>query len=221
MKAIVYAVALTFATSSLTGCQTTNAYTGEEETSNATWGAGIGALAGAAIGALANKDNRAKGALIGAGIGGVAGGGVGHYMDTQEAELREKLQGTGVSVTRQGDNLILNMPGNITFGSNSTALNADFFKVLDSVVIVLQEYKSTLINVEGHTDSTGKEEYNQKLSQQRASTVAQYLNGQEVAVERIAVIGYGETKPIADNQTEAGRATNRRVEIILQPIVKD
>ena len=221
MKAIAYAVALTFAASSLTGCTTVNPYTNESQTSKATTGAIIGSLAGAVIGvASSSKKDRAKGALIGAGIGAVAGGGAGYYMDVQEAKLRQKLQGSGVSVSRIGDNIILNMPGNVTFASNSSDVSASFYDVLDSVVVVLQEYKSTLINIEGHTDCVGKESYNQQLSLQRAASVAQFLKVKGVATERMAVIGHGEAKPIADNKTESGRSANRRVEIILEPITE-
>ncbi|HEY8507772.1 MAG TPA: YMGG-like glycine zipper-containing protein, partial [Steroidobacteraceae bacterium] len=133
------------------GCTTTNAYTGEKQVSKTTKGAGIGALIGAAAGALSGDDSkeRRKRALIGAGVGALAGGAVGKYMDNQEAKLREKLQGTGVSVTRTGDTLVLNMPGNITFATGSADLNASFFSVLESVALVLKEYDKTIIDVAG------------------------------------------------------------------------
>lgn len=222
IKAIAYGLSIALGLGGLTACQTTNPYTGEQQTSKATTGALIGGLAGAVLGAAtSSKKDRKKGALIGAGVGAIAGGGVGYYMDTQEAKLRDKLRGSGVSVTRQGDNIILNMPGNITFASGSSDLNAQFFNVLDSVVLVLQEYKSTLVNVEGHTDSTGSDQMNQQLSERRALAVAQYLSSHGVAQQRLAAIGYGEARPIADNGTPAGRATNRRVEIILEPITQE
>ena len=150
------------------GCTTTDAYTGEKKVNNASKGAGIGALAGAVIGALTgdNSKERRERALIGAGVGALTGAGVGAYMDKQEAKLRAQLQGTGVSVTRSGNDLILNMPGNITFKTASADLNSNFYKVLDSVGLVLKEFDKTLIDVEGHTDSDGSDDYNQQLSLQ-------------------------------------------------------
>lgn len=203
------------------GCSTVNPYTGEKQTSKATTGALIGGVAGAVLGAAtADKEKRKERALKGAGIGAITGGGVGYYMDVQEAKLREKLQGTGVSVTRNGDNIILNMPSAITFDVNSAALKSDFFSVLDSVTLVLKEYESTLVTVAGHTDSSGADDYNMRLSQQRAQTVAQYLNNHSVVNERLAAVGYGESQPVASNDTTEGKARNRRVEITLDPITK-
>lgn len=200
------------------GCTTTNPYTGEQQTSKATSGAAIGALAGAAVGALAaGKRDRGKGALIGAGLGAAAGGGIGHYMDTQEAKLREQLAGTGVSVSRNGDNITLNMPGNITFRTGSADLNPDFFKTLDSVAVVLTNYKDTLVTVAGHTDNVGPDTTNQSLSEKRASTVAGYLGGRGVTSQRLSAVGFGERSPIAPNTTPTGREHNRRVEITLNP----
>jgi outer membrane protein OmpA-like peptidoglycan-associated protein len=211
------------ATVAVAGCQTTNPYTGEQQTSKTTIGAGIGALAGAVLGAATGKDakDRRKRALIGAGVGGLAGAGIGAYMDKQEAELRQKLAGTGVSVTRQGDNIVLNMPGNITFKTGSADLNADFYKVLDGVGIVVDEYEKTLIVVEGHTDSVGSDEMNQALSERRAATVGQYIaSRQNVNDQRVLTAGFGESRPIASNDTDAGRAQNRRVEVRLEPITQ-
>ena len=204
----------------VTGCMTNDAYTGEKQVSKTTKGAAIGALAGAAAGALMGGDSKAhrKNALIGAGVGALAGGAVGNYMDRQEAKLRAQLQGTGVSVTRSGDNLVLNMPGNITFPTGSSDLNGNFFGVLDSVALVLKEYDKTIIDVSGHTDSVGSDSTNQALSERRASTVAQYLEGKGVADQRVAATGYGKTHPIASNDTPDGRQQNRRVELTLTPI---
>jgi outer membrane protein OmpA-like peptidoglycan-associated protein len=206
----------------LAGCQTTNPYTGEQQTSKAAKGAGIGAAAGAVVGLLTGHDakQRRERALIGAGVGALAGGSVGYYMDVQEKKLRDQLQGTGVSVTRMGDNITLNMPGNITFKTDSADLNANFFKVLDSVGLVLKEYDKTIVEVAGHTDSTGSTEYNQALSERRAQTVAQYLEGKGLMQQRIITIGAGETHPVATNDTPEGRQLNRRVELTLAPITQ-
>jgi outer membrane protein OmpA-like peptidoglycan-associated protein len=214
MKATVVASLL-----SLAACTTINPYTQETQTSKAAKGAGIGAAAGAAIGLL-TKGDKLENALIGAGVGALAGGGVGYYMDVQEAKLRQKMAATGVTVTRNGDNITLNMPGNITFALNSADLNAQFFSVLDGVAMVLKEYDKTVIEVAGHTDSTGSDQYNQQLSERRARSVAQYLISQGVKPERIITVGAGEAYPIASNDTEAGRAANRRVELTIVPVTK-
>jgi len=204
------------------GCTTTDAYTGEKKVNNASKGAGIGAAAGAVLGALTgdNAKERRERALIGAGVGALTGAGVGAYMDKQEANLRAQLQGTGVSVTRSGDNLILNMPGNVTFKTASADLNSNFYKVLDSVALVLKEFDKTLIDVEGHTDSDGSDDYNQQLSMQRATSVGAYLQSHGVNSQRVVALGAGETRPIANNGTPEGKQQNRRVELKLQPIVR-
>lgn len=199
------------------GC-TTDPFTGEKKVSKTAIGGLLGAAAGAGIGALANKRNRAKGALIGAGIGTVAGGAVGAYMDVQESKLREQLAGTGVSVTRQGDEIVLNMPGNVTFATDQAEIRSDFYGVLNSVGLVLKEYEKTIIEVTGHTDSTGSDEYNQTLSQRRATNVGNYLVGQGILNQRVLAQGFGETMPIGDNSTPAGRQQNRRVELRLVPL---
>jgi outer membrane protein OmpA-like peptidoglycan-associated protein len=153
--------------------------------------------------------------LIGAGVGALAGGAVGAYMDKQEADLRKQMAGTGVSVTRQGDNLILNMPSNITFQTASADMNASFYKVLDGVALVLKKYDKTVIEVAGHTDSVGEADYNQGLSERRAGAVAQYLTSKGIKQERTISIGGGENHPVASNDTDVGRAQNRRVELSL------
>lgn len=209
--------ALALTTAILVGCQTTDPYTREAKTSNTAKGAGIGALAGGIAGALINKDDRGKGAVIGAALGAGVGGGIGHYMDQQEARLRQTLQGSGVSVTRVGDTIVLNMPGNITFDTDRAEIQSDFYSVLDSVGLVLQEFDQTRLQVSGHTDSTGSREYNQELSLRRARSVAQYLLSRGIAAERIDSVGFGEDRPIADNNTASGRAQNRRVEIEIVP----
>ena len=204
----------------LSGCETLDPYTGESETSKATKGALIGAAAGVVAGLMSGDDavERRQHALIGAGIGALAGGAVGNYMDKQEAELRAELQGTGVSVTRMGDNITLNMPGNVTFDTDSAALRPQFFGVLNSVGKVLTEYDKTVVEVAGHTDSTGSDSHNMQLSQRRSNTVGEYLYTQGIMDQRIISVGMGEHHPIADNSTPEGRQLNRRVEITLVPV---
>ena len=202
------------------GCQTFDPYTGEQETSKATKGALIGAAAGAVVGLISGDDavERRQRALIGAGVGALAGGSVGYYMDRQEAKLRAELAGTGVSVTRIGDNITLNMPGNVTFATDSSDLRPAFFDVLNSVGKVLQEFDKSVVEVAGHTDSTGSESYNQGLSERRASSVSQYLQSQGISGQRLITVGMGELRPVADNGTADGRQANRRVEITMVPI---
>ncbi len=204
----------------LASCYTYDPYSNEKKVSKPTTGAGIGAAVGAVAGILTGDDSRErrKRALIGAGIGALAGGAAGNYMDRQEAKLRQQLQGTGVSVTRNGNNITLNMPGNVTFKTDSSDLRPEFFEVLKSVSLVLKEFDKTLLEVAGHTDNTGSAAYNQTLSEKRASTVAQYLTGQGVRSDRIITVGAGETRPIASNDTPEGRQANRRVELSLEPI---
>ena len=202
-------------------CTTTNPFTGEKELNKTTQGSLWGAFGGALLAAaVSDKKDRKKRMLQGAGIGALGGGAVGAYMDKQEDKLRQQLQGSGVSVTRDGDNIILNMPSNITFDSDSFKLKSQFNNTLDSVVLVLNEYKSTMITVMGHTDSTGSEQHNQNLSVQRAISVANYLSNKGVAQERLAASGYGEAFPIASNDSKEGRARNRRVEVQLEPITQ-
>ncbi len=197
------------------GCTTVNPYTEQQQTSKAVIGAGTGAIAGAIIGAMrGDRKTALKGALLGA----ATGGGIGYYMDVQESKLRQRLRGTGVSVSRVGNNLILNMPGNVTFRTASSNINAGFYQVLDSVAIILNEYTDTSVSVVGHTDSVGDASYNQGLSEQRAQSVAGYLRSQNVAGQRFSVMGYGEQHPVASNATKQGRAQNRRVEITLTPL---
>lgn len=204
----------------LAACTTADPYSGQPRMSNtaggALLGAGVGALAGLAVGGSSRAQRNAV--LIGAGIGALTGGAIGSYMDQQEAQLRAQLQGTGVSVTRSGDNIILNMPGNITFATDQDALNPAFFPTLNSVAIVLNRFNRTIVDVTGHTDSTGSASHNMQLSQRRAFSVASYLNGQGVDQRRFSIVGVGSSQPIASNATPEGRAQNRRVEIQLAPI---
>jgi len=196
----------------LTAC-TTNPYTGEQQASKAaTYGAGAAAVCGL-VGAI-DSGKHARNAALGCGI---VGAGVGAYMDVQEAKLREQLEGTGVRVVREGDNIRLVMPGNITFQTDSYNLRGDFYPVLNSVGEVLSKYGDTTIRVSGHTDNTGSRAYNQTLSERRAGSVADYLVTREVIRSRMLVQGQGFDQPIADNGTSQGRAQNRRVELYILP----
>ncbi|SDS73403.1 Outer membrane protein OmpA [Halopseudomonas litoralis] len=202
----------------LAGC-TNNPYTGEREAGKAGIYGGGGAAAGALIGAAtSSKKDRGKGALIGAVVGGAAGAGYGVYADRQEQRLRQELTGTGVQVVRNGDNLQLIMPGNITFASNSSDVSSSFYPTLNSLVKVFKEFDKNGIDIVGHTDSTGSLELNMRLSQERATSVASYLTGQGVSGARISSRGVGPSQPIATNDTTAGRSQNRRVELNLRPL---
>ncbi len=206
---------------SLSACTSINPYTGDSQLSNTTGGAIVGAGGGAVVGGLigvaTGNDPRVT-ALIGAGFGGLTGAAIGKYMDQQEAELRAQLQGTGVSVTRVGQQIILNMPSNITFGVDSAVIQPQFSETLVSVGLVLKKFNKTVVDVYGHTDSSGSDSYNLELSQKRATAVATVLANQGVDQRRFYITGKGEEDPIASNATEAGRQQNRRVEIQLSPI---
>lgn len=208
---------------SLSACTSINPYTGDSQLSNtaggALIGAGGGAVVGGILGAATGNDPRV-GALIGAGVGGLTGGAIGNYMDQQEAELRAQLQNSGVSVTRQGNQIILNMPSNITFATDSSKVQPQFNETLISVGLVLKKFDKTLIDVYGFTDSSGSDEYNLKLSNDRAVSVATVLANQGANQQRFYITGKGEEDPIASNANEAGRSQNRRVEIMLSPLPK-
>jgi outer membrane protein OmpA-like peptidoglycan-associated protein len=200
------------------GC-TTNPYTGEERPSRAVTsgagGAAAGAAAGAVIGAMTGSPG--KGAAIGAAVGAATGVGIGVYQDRQQAKLRERLAASGVSVTRQGDNIILNMPSDITFDTAQSDIKSGFYETLNSVAIVLKEFDKTTVTVAGHADSRGSDSYNMDLSQRRALSVSNYLASQGVSPSRLNAVGYGETRPIGDNNTTSGQGLNRRVEIVIDP----
>jgi outer membrane protein OmpA-like peptidoglycan-associated protein len=215
-----YILALTLLAVFVSGCETLDPYTREEQTSKATKGALIGAAAGAVVGLISGDDavERRQRALILAGVGALAGGAIGNYQDRQEAQLRAELEGTGVSVTRIGDNITLNMPGNVTFATDSSDLSPAFFDVLNSVGKVLGEFEQTVVEVAGHTDSTGSDAYNLSLSERRAQSVTSYLTSQGVIPQRIISVGMGEKYPVADNSNASGRQANRRVEITLVPV---
>ena len=215
IKALIAAAAC-FAV--LAGC-TNNPYTGERQAGKVGVYGGGGAAAGALLGAAtSSSSDRGKGALIGAVVGGAAGAGYGAYVDRQEQRLRQELTGSGVQVVRNGDHLQLVMPGNITFASSSSDVSSSFYPTLNSLVKVFKEFDQNGIDIVGHTDSTGSLELNMRLSQDRATSVASYLTGQGVSGARISSRGVGPSQPIATNDTTAGRAQNRRVEINLRPL---
>ncbi len=190
-------------------CTTINPYTGQQQTSNAVRYGAIGGVVCGLIGAAENS-RRARNAALGC---GAIGAGIGAYMDAQEAELRAELQGSGVQVQRNGDELNLIMPGNVTFNTNEYTVKGEFLPVLDSVARVLYKFTDTNLFVTGHTDSTGAKDYNYNLSNRRASSVANYLAQRGVAQSRLISQGVGPDEPIASNASEAGRAQNRRVEL--------
>jgi len=209
------------AAAALAACTTTDPYTGERVRDNRATGAILGALAGAGLGYATNTNKSEEGrqnALIGAGVGALGGAAVGHYMDRQQAQLREQLRGSGVDVTRQGDDIVLNVPGDITFAYDRADIRPEMREPLESIARTLRDYPSTTVDVIGHADATGSDEYNQGLSERRASSVATYLTDRGVMRERLYIAGRGESQPKASNDTDAGRAQNRRVEIILKPL---
>lgn len=214
-----FAAAL-LAASLLSGCASQNPYdqSAQGGTNKTAVYGGLGALAGAAAGALINHDNRGKGALIGAAVGAAAGGGYGYYADKQEEELRRQMQGTGVQVQRQGDTIQLIMPGNITFATDSADIASSFYAPLNNLANSFRQYNQNSIEIVGHTDSTGSHSYNMSLSQRRAQSVANYLVAQGVDGARLSSRGAGPDQPIASNATPDGRAQNRRVEVTLRPL---
>ncbi|MFC0120141.1 OmpA family protein [Pseudoalteromonas xiamenensis] len=203
MKPLIISLAAAIA---LSGCQMTN--TGQ--------GAAIGAATGAVLG-KATGNHKDKRIFIGAAIGAIAGAAIGDYMDKQEAEFRRELEGTGVDVVREGNNMTLVMPSNITFASNQASISPEFYNTLNGVAKVMNKYDKTWLTIIGHTDSTGASDYNQRLSEQRAMSVRNYLVANQVAAVRLQTQGMGESQPVASNQTEQGKAMNRRVEIQIIP----
>lgn len=220
MRRSIRLVAPLAAAALLVGCTTTDPYTGETQRSQTGTGAAIGAAIGAAAGALSGdgSTSRRDRALIGAAVGAAAGGGIGAYMDRQEEQLRQDMQGTGIGVDRRGDDIVLNMPSQVTFAFDSSDLTMSATNALNNVASVLQQYPDTRVNIAGHTDSTGDAGYNQRLSERRANAVGNYLAQSGVSSSRLYMTGYGENQPIASNESEQGRAQNRRVEITLTPI---
>jgi len=203
----------------LAGCATSDPYGGQTQRSSTAMGTGIGAAIGAAAGALSGdgSTSRRDRALIGAAVGAAAGAGMGAYMDRQEQQLRDNLQGSRIEIDRRGDDIVLNMPSSVTFGFDSAELTADARSALNEVANVLTQYTDTRVNIAGHTDSTGDASYNQRLSERRAQSVGNYLSQIGVSSMRLNTMGYGANQPVASNATEQGRAQNRRVEITLTP----
>ena len=199
------------------GC-VTNPETGNQRLSKAAIGGIGGALGGYLLGDILGGRNDRTAKIVGAGLGGLAGAGIGYYMDEQEKKLREQTAGSGVDITREGDNLILNMPANVTFAVDSSAIEPGFQATLGDVANTLSQYEKSYVDIFGHTDSTGSDAYNQSLSERRASSVANFLSNSGVQRERLATQGFGESQPVATNSTEEGRAANRRVEIKIVPI---
>lgn len=208
-KSFMAAVAVASATA-MAGCET------YETNQRTAIGGGVGAAAGAALGTLVGGDDR-RNALIGAGIGLLAGAAVGQYLDQQERDLEASLAGTGAEVEQRGEQLLVTLPSQVTFAFDQAQIQPQFYPALNNVAATLQQYPSSYIDVIGHTDSTGDDAYNQRLSEARASAVAQYLVSRGVNPARMQSYGMGETQPVASNATPAGQQANRRVELIITP----
>ena len=205
----------------MAGCASPNPYDNQDSAGGSNHTAkygGLGALAGAVAGAAIDHNHRGKGALIGAAVAGAAGAGYGYYADRQEAELRRSMEGTGVEVQRQGDDIKLIMPGAITFATDSAEIASAFYAPLNNLATSFKQYEQNTIEIVGHTDSTGSHAYNMSLSQRRAQSVADYLTAQGVSAARLTTRGAGPDQPVASNATDSGRAQNRRVEVNLRPI---
>ena len=208
----------------LSGCASQNPYENQGQaqgssgiSKTAKYG-GLGALAGAVAGAAIDHNNRGKGALIGAAVAGAASAGYGYYADRQEAALRESMANTGVEVQRQGDQIKLIMPGNITFATDSSNISSSFYSPLNNLAGSFKQFNENNIEIVGYTDSTGSRQHNMDLSLQRAQAVSNYLTAQGVDGSRLSVRGAGPDQPIASNADANGRAQNRRVEVNLKPI---
>ena len=203
-----------------TACTTTDPYSSQPRRNNTGTGALAGALGGAVLGYLTNTSNGEQGrknALIGAGVGALGGAAVGQYMDRQQRELEGQLSGSGVGVARQGDNLVLRMPSDVTFATNQSDINPRFNSTLADVAAVLQRYDQSLVDIVGHTDSSGGDAINQPLSERRAVSVADALIRNGIQRERLYVAGNSSRNPVASNDTPEGRSQNRRVEILIRP----
>ncbi len=220
MRVKLIAAASIAALLATSACTTDDPYRSNDPRNNTGTGIIAGAIGGALLGYLTNTNNPDEGrknALIGAGVGALAGGAIGNYMDRQQRALEQELSGSGVGVRREGDNLYLVMPGDITFASNQATIQGNFYPVLDDVSSVFNNYDQSLIDIVGHADADGSDQYNLDLSRRRAESVAAYLNQRGVNANRIYYEGRGESQPIASNQTAEGKAQNRRVEIKIRP----
>ncbi|MEM0922823.1 MAG: OmpA family protein [Pseudomonadota bacterium] len=205
-KSLIAAVCCT----ALVGCETV------QSNQNTAIGAAAGAALGAAAGTLVGGNDR-RNALVGAGIGLLAGAAVGQYLDQQQRELEASLAGTGAEVERNGNELLVNFPGNVTFATDSAEISPQFYTTLDDVSATLNRYPESYLDIVGHTDSQGSTQYNQALSERRANSVGNYFRSRGVAPARVAAFGQGELAPVADNNTAAGRQQNRRVELRITP----
>ncbi|MBE0598184.1 MAG: OmpA family protein [Desulfuromonadales bacterium] len=217
MKKLTHILAVSLVAGSLvvTGCMPQT-----QTQKGAVYGTGLGAAAGAGLGQAIGRDTESTliGAGIGAAIGGLAGGAIGRYMDNQEATMRQQLGSVeGASIQRQADMLAVTFRSDVLFDTNSSTLKAGSYDEIARVATVLKQYPETTIRIAGHTDSTGAESYNQQLSERRADSVKNALASQGVQQGRMNAVGFGESQPIADNNTEAGRQLNRRVIITITP----
>jgi outer membrane protein OmpA-like peptidoglycan-associated protein len=211
------ALALVASALALTACAT-DPVTGQAIYGNTARGAGIGALAGAVGGALAGGDDK-RNILVGAAVGALAGGAIGRYMDGQEEDMRRAVANSGIGLQRQGDNIVLVMPSDVTFSKGSAQLDPAFTSVLDKVAQSLNLYPKTTIDIVGHASTEGDAQSNLDLSYRRAEAVRMYLQGRSVLPQRMATGGMGESQPIVvPDDTEAKRSTNRRVQITLRPV---
>ena len=200
----------------VSGCSAPETKTGQ----GATYGAAGGAIVGAILGQVVGKDTKSTlwVTAIGAAVGGATGAGVGKMMDNQERDMRAALASSeAATIRREGDLLSLTFKSDMTFDVNSSTVKPGLYPELDRIANVMSRYPQTLIRIEGHTDSTGTEQYNLDLSKRRAQSVATLLENRSIKTARLELIGYGETMPIATNETEAGRQMNRRVEIKIAP----
>ena len=205
----VFAVGLISAALAVGGCATSP--------NNTQKGAGIGAVVGALLGKATGDNDKSRYAW-GAVVGAIAGGAIGNYMDRQEEEMREQLADTGFQVVREGDNLRLIMPGDITFATNSASISPNFNPVLQDVAKVVNNYEKTVLMIEGHTDDTGADSYNQTLSERRAQSVKNLLVTFNVNPTRVTTVGLGEYQPKVPNTSAENRQMNRRVELKIQPL---
>ena len=215
-----YAVLASCLIAFTSGCASYDGGNANDDHARAKKGALIGAAIGVAAGLLSGDSavERRQHAMVGAGIGALAGGAIGNYQDKQEAELRRETAGTGLDVSRDGDVIKLNLPDGVTFDFNKTDIKPQFYPSLNTIAGTLREYNQTIVEVSGHTDNIGSDAVNQRISEQRANSVASYLMAQGLQRERFEIVGLGKRFPIADNATEQGRSLNRRVEIRLLPI---